>query len=231
MPQQFLRPYHPKQVPVLSSGSAASSWHRLASITSRRWPFPLAGLAADRKPSTSRLMAAVHTDVVGYSRLFALDDVETIARLREVRRSLIAPAIRRHDARLVQTSGDEMLITFDSVAQAVKCAVTIQHELATENALWPHDRQMQLRVGVDLGDVTVDETVLHGDGVIIAARLQAICPPGGVCVSRAVHERGGNRLGLPFEALGQLALKNVAQPVEAFVLWPAGTASSSPPQR
>jgi len=93
--------------------------------------------------------------------------------------------------------------------------------LALENALWPHDRQMLLRVGVDLGDVIVDGAVLHGDGVIIAARLQAACPPGGVCVSRAVHDRGGDRLGLPTEALGLLTLKNVAQPVEAFVLWPS----------
>jgi adenylate cyclase len=114
-----------------------------------------------------------------------------------------------------------MLITFDSIAEAVKCAVAIQHELALENQFWPDDRRMLLRVGVDLGDVITDGTDFHGDGVIVAVRLQAVCPPGGVCISRAVHDRGGDRLGLPYETLGILTLKNVAKPVEAFVLWPS----------
>jgi adenylate cyclase len=102
----------------------------------------------------------------------------------------------------------------------VKCAVSIQSELAVENRFWPDDRRMLLRVGVDLGDVITDGTDFHGDGVIVAARLQAVCPPGGVCISGAVHDRGGDRLGLPYEALGALTLKNVPKPVEAFVLWP-----------
>jgi adenylate cyclase len=165
-------------------------------------------------------MASVHIDMVGYSRLFALDDTGTVARLRQLRRNLITPAIQQHHGRLLQTAGDSMLITFDSITQAVTCAVTIQHELTIENGLWPHDRQMRLRVGVDLGDVFVDGTDFHGDGVIGAARLQVVCPPGGVCVSQAVHDRGGNRLGLVSEALGPLRLKNCARPVEAFVLWP-----------
>ena len=176
---------------------------------------------AGKRRDGSRLMAAVHTDIVGYSRLFAQDDIGTIARLRHLHRCLMAPAIRRHRAHLVQTAGDAMLIIFDSVSQAIRCAVAIQHELAIENSLWPDDRQMQLRMGVDLGDIVVDGPVLHGDGVIVAARLQAICPPGGVCISRAVHDRGGERLGLRSEALGSLMLKNVARPVDAFVLWPS----------
>jgi adenylate cyclase len=166
-------------------------------------------------------MAAVHTDMVEYSRLFGIDDTGTVARMRDLRRGLIGPAIRRHRGRLVQTAGDSMLITFASVADAVKCAVTIQYELAIENSVWPDDRRMRLRVGVDLGDVISDGRDFHGDGVIIAARLQAVCPPGGVCISRAVHDRGGDRLGLPYEALGPLMLKNVVRPVEAFVLWPS----------
>ena len=160
--------------------------------------------------------------MVGYSRLFGLDNAGTIARWRDLRRRLIIPVIRYHHGKLAQTAGDSMLIMFDSITQAVKCAVTIQSELAIENTLWPADRRMDLRVGVDFGDVIVEGTNFHGDGVIIAARLQAVCPPGGVCVSRAVHDKAGDRLGLPYEALGPLTLKNIARPVEAFVLWPAG---------
>jgi adenylate cyclase len=136
-----------------------------------------------------------------------------------LRRTVFAPAIRRHRGRLVQTAGDSMLITFDSVVQAVKCAVAIQDGLHMRNQGWPPDLQIHLRMGIDLGDIIADGTDFHGDGVIIAARLQAVCPPGGVCVSRAVHDRSGDRLGLPFEALGPLALKNLERPVEAFVLW------------
>ncbi len=113
-----------------------------------------------------------------------------------------------------------MLVTFDSVAEAVKCAVTIQYQLARQNDGWPDDSSLLLRMGVDLGDVIRDGRGYHGNGIIIAVRLQEICPPGGVCVSRAAHERGGERLGLPFEPLGALLLKNVPQPVEAFLLHP-----------
>ncbi len=219
MLRRFFVPY-PKPVPALSFGSALSGTDRPAragSILARL----LADRMARRDGQAGRLMAAVHADMVGYSRLFRLDDTGTVARLRDMRRSLITPAIRRHHGRLVQTGGDSMLITFDSITEAVKCAVTIQHDLAIANDRWPHDRTMRLRMGVDVGDVIADGTDFHGDGVIVAARLQELCPPGAVCISGAVHDRGGDRLGLPFEALGPLALKNIAQPVEAFVLWPS----------
>ena len=116
-----------------------------------------------------------------------------------------------------------MLVIFESVAQAVQCGVAIQSAAARDDDDGPHDRRMRFRIGVDLGDIIMDGMNFHGDGVIVATRLQALCPPGGICVSRAVHERGGDRLGLPTQALGPLALKNVARPVEAFVLWPART--------
>lgn len=214
MLSRFLLPY--QSIPSLSADN--SPWSRLASIGSGRWL--VAGRFAARRGSASRTMTVVYADVVGYGRLFALDDTGTVARLRDLRRRLAAPAIRRHHGRLVQTAGDSMLITFDSIGEALKCAVSIQRELAVENQLWPDDRRMQLRIGVDLGDVITDGTDFHGDGVIVAARLQAVCPPGGVCISGAVHDRGGDRLGLPYEALGALTLKNVPKPVEAFVLWP-----------
>ena len=139
-----------------------------------------------------------------------------------MRRRLIVPAIRQHRGTLAQSAGDSMLIMFDSITQAVKCAVTIQFGLAKENTLWAADRRMDLRMGVDFGDVIEEGMNFHGDGVIIAARLQAVCPPGGVCISRAVHDKVSNQLGLPYKSLGALTLKNIARPVEAFVLWPDG---------
>ncbi|HEY4042732.1 MAG TPA: adenylate/guanylate cyclase domain-containing protein [Rhodopila sp.] len=178
------------------------------------------GRGVSARANVTRLLAAVYADMAGYSRLFALDDTGTVARLRTLHRESIEPAIRHHQGRLVQTGGDSMLIIFESVGQAVRCAVTIQSETANHGDGWPGDRMMRFRIGVDLGDIIMDGTDFHGDGVIVATRLQAICPPGGVCISRAVHERGGERLGLPTQALGPLALKNVARPVEAFVLWP-----------
>jgi class 3 adenylate cyclase len=209
-----------KREAALFFGNAPSMRDRLLASYRKIWSFIWKDLFLRRNGCIGRLMVAVHTDMVEYSRLFANDDTGTVARLRDLRRGLVAPAIRRHRGRLVQTAGDSMLITFNSVTEAVKCAVTIQRELAIQNNNWPADSRMRLRVGIDLGDVILDGGDFHGDGVIIAARLQAVCPPGGVCISQAVHDRGGDRLGLPSERLGPLKLKNVARPVEAFVLWP-----------
>jgi adenylate cyclase len=215
---RFLIPYQPRPAPALTLRNARSGVDRAAKT--KCWPQILVDRITRRNGHSGRLMAVVYADMAGYSRLFRLDDTGTVSRLRDMYRFLIAPAVRRHHGRLVQTAGDSMLITFDSISEAVRCAVTIQYELAIENDVWPADRTMRLRVGVDMGDVIVSGRDFHGDGVIVAARLQEICPPGGVCISRAVHDRGGDRLGLPFEALGSLMLKNIAQPVEAFVLRP-----------
>jgi class 3 adenylate cyclase len=218
---QYLVPQHPSQVPTTSIGRApleqAVSWP----VGSRRWwATTLVDRIAGRGRPARRLMAVVHTDIVSYSKLFGFDNLGTVVRLKDLRRRLFEPSIRHHHGRLVQTAGDSMLITFKSISQAVRCAVTIQYALAIDNDVWPDDRRILLRVGVDLGDVIAEGWNFHGDSVIIAARLQAVCPPGGVCISRAAHDRAGERLGLPCEALGLLALKNVASPVEAFVLWP-----------
>jgi adenylate cyclase len=217
MLRRFLDVYHPRPMPALAVEGARSNDDltapslrpSLAAAARRAWP----------SRSVGRLMAALYADLAGYSRLFHRDDTGTVARLRQMHR-LIRPAIRWHGGRLVQTAGDSLLVTFDSVGEAVKCAVTIQYELARHNDGWPDDGSLRLRMGVDLGDVIRDGRDYHGSGIIIAVRLQEICPPGGVCVSRAAHERGGERLGLPFEPLGALLLKNVPHPVEAFVLRP-----------
>jgi adenylate cyclase len=208
-----------KSIPVTPGASQAPAWRRWVELVNRRWPIVLPGTVPGRVPIT-RLMAVVFADMAGYSLLFALDDTGTVARLRTLHRELIEPALRHHQGRPVQTGGDSMLIIFESVAQAVKCAVTMQSAMAINTDCRPSDQRMRFRVGVDLGDIIMDGMNFHGDGVIVASRLQAVCPPGGVCVSRAVHERGGARLGLTTEALGPLTLKNVARPVEAFVMWP-----------
>jgi class 3 adenylate cyclase len=171
-----------------------------------------------RAPSGRKLIAVVHADMVGYSRLIGLDDAGTLSRLRALRHNLIDPAINEHGGRIVQTAGDSLLIVFDSIDGAVRCAVKIQQQIPVLDGDQPPDRVMRFRVGINIGDVIVDGTDVHGDGVNVAARLQAECPPGGVCVSRAAFDHVRDRLDLDFEELGTLTLKNIARPVEAFVL-------------
>jgi class 3 adenylate cyclase len=216
MLRRFLDVYRPKPLPTLAFEGAGRRCGRTAPIL--RSCFALPALLA-WSGSRGRLLAALYADVVGYSRLFHRDDIGTVARLRAMHR-LIRPAIRWHGGRLVQTAGDAFLVTFDSVGNAVQCAVAIQYELARHNDGSPDGGSLRLRVGLDLGDVIRDGRDYHGSGVIVAVRLQEACPPGGVCVSRAAHERGAERLRLPFEPMGSLLLKNVPRPVEAFVLRP-----------
>ncbi len=156
--------------------------------------------------------------MVGYSRLVGLDDQGTLDRLRFLRREVIDPATEEHGGKIVQTGGDSLLIVFDSVDGAVRCAVKVQQETPVVDSDQPPDRAIRFRVGINLGDAIPDGTDLHGDAVNVAARLQAECPPGGICVSRSVRDHVHGRLGLEFEELGPLKLKNIARPVEAFVL-------------
>jgi len=217
---QHLVPYRPSQPAAPSFADALVEHEAWWPTGGRRWASAVIERIAGRYRLACRLMAVVHTDIVSYSRLFDIDNLGTVVRLKDLRRRLFEPSIRQYRGRLVQTAGDSMLITFDSISQAVRCAVTIQYGLTIHNDVWAEDRRILLRVGVDLGDVIAEGGNFHGDGVIVAARLQSVCPPGGVCISRAAHDRAGNRLGVPYESLGPLALKNVACPVEAFVLWP-----------
>ena len=156
--------------------------------------------------------------MVGYSRLIGLDDIGTLERLRALRRDLIDPAIDEHGGRIVNTGGDSLLIVFDSVDGAVRCAVKVQQEVPIYDRDQPADRAIRFRVGINVGDAIADGTDVHGDVVNVAARLQAECPPGGICVSRSVRDHVRDRLDLAFEELGALNLKNIARPVEAFVL-------------
>jgi adenylate cyclase len=163
-------------------------------------------------------MAVVYADMVGYSRLIGLDDEGTLERLRTLRSTLIDPAIDQHAGRIVQTGGDSLLIVFDSIDGAMRCAVKVQQQMAAYDGDHPPDRTIRFRVGINIGDAIPDGTDLHGEAVNVAERLQAQCPPGGICVTRPVRDHVQDRLGLAFEELGPLNLKNIARPVEAFVL-------------
>jgi adenylate cyclase len=183
----------------------------------------LAGKAAGGR----RLIAVVYSDVVGYSRLIGLDDAGTISRLQALRRKLIDPAVSEHGGRIAQTAGDSLLIVFDSIDGAVRCAVAVQKQIPLFDRDQPPDRAIRFRIGINIGDVIAEGTDVHGGGVNVAARLQAECPPGGICVSRAVRDHVHDRLGLTFEELGPLKLKNIARPVEAFVVRLDATAAPS----
>ena len=177
--------------------------------------------AADRIGKSSdrrKLVAVVYADMAGYSRLIGFDDAGTLERLRSLRRGVIDPAIGEHDGRIVQTSGDSLLIVFNSIDGAVRCAMKVQQQVPIYDGDQPLDRAIRFRIGIDIGDAIADGTDLHGDAVNIAARLQAECPPGGICVSRSVRDHVHGRLDLAFEERGSLNLKNIARPVEAFVL-------------
>jgi adenylate cyclase len=171
------------------------------------------------KPNDRRkLIAVAHMDMVGYSRLIGLDDQGTLERLRALRSNVIDPTIGEHGGRIVQTGGDSLLIVFDSIDGAVRCAVKVQQQVPSRDRDQPPDRAIRFRIGINLGDAIADGSDLHGDAVNVAARLQAECPPGGICVSRSVRDHVHGRLDLAFEELGALNLKNIARPVEAFVL-------------
>ena len=165
-----------------------------------------------------KLVAVVYADMAGYSRLIGLDDAGTFERLRELRRDLIDPAMARHGGTLMSTAGDSLLVTFGSIIPAMRFAVDVQRGVPDFDGDYAPDNRMRFRMGVNVGDVIPDDANLHGDGVNIAARLQSVCPPGAICVSRVVRDHVGNRLGIGFKELGAITLKNIARPTEAFLL-------------
>ncbi len=163
-----------------------------------------------------RLTAILAADVAGYSRLMGEDEAGTLARLRAHRRELIDPLIAEHKGRIVKTTGDGMLIEFPSVVEAVACAVAVQLGMAERNADVSVDQRIVFRVGINLGDIIVEGDDIHGDGVNVAARLEALADPGGVCVSGTVRDHTGDRLDVMFDDIGQQTLKNIARPVRVY---------------
>src|SRR3989449_3791191 len=168
-----------------------------------------------------KLTAILSADVKGYSRLMGADEVATIRTLTAYR-EVMATLIQQHRGRVVDAPGDNLLAEFASVVDAVQCAVVIQTTLKAENANLPPDRRMEFRIGLNLGDVIVEGERIYGDGVNIAARLEALAEPGGICISGTVHDHVKNKLALGYEYLGEQAVKNITKPVR---VWRGGGAA------
>ncbi len=184
-----------------------------------------------------RLAAILAADVVGYSRLIRADEEGTIAALKALRADLIDPKLAEHNGRIVKLMGDGMLVEFASVVDAVRAAVETQEAVTEHNADLPENKRIEFRVGINLGDVVIDGDDIHGDGVNVAARLEGIAEPGGICVSGMVYEGVRDRIDVPFEDLGEQEVKNIERPVRVW-RWlsgvgaaPAGAlgATDSPP--
>ena len=163
-----------------------------------------------------RLSAIMAADVVGYSRLMGGNEVGTLTALKRHRAEMIDPCIAKHQGRIVKLTGDGMLVEFPSVVSAVECACSVQREMRERNVAVPEDRRIEFRIGVNLGDVIVDDDDIYGDGVNVAARLEGVAKPGGVAVSSAVRDNIGNKLDLVFEDMGDQDLKNIEFPVRAY---------------
>ncbi len=177
-----------------------------------------------------RLAAILAADVAGYSRLMGLDEAGTLARLNALRRDLIDPRVREHKGRIVKTTGDGILIEFPSVVEAVACALAVQRGNSARNAATPQDQRIEFRIGINTGDVIVEDEDIHGDGVNIAARLEALAEPGAICVSGIVQGQVEGRLDCAFEDQGEQNLKNIARPVRVY-RWCTAAARSSNPAR
>jgi class 3 adenylate cyclase len=174
--------------------------------------------------STRRLAAILAADVAGYSRLMGADEEGTHERLRRHLRDLVDPKIKEHRGRIVKNTGDGMLVEFSSVVDAVRSAVEMQQAMADRNAETEEDKRITFRIGINLGDVIVEEGDIYGDGVNVAARLEALAEPGGICISRVVRDQIRDKLPYPFEDKGEQSVKNIARSVRVFALRPEAVA-------
>jgi TolB-like protein/Tfp pilus assembly protein PilF len=179
-----------------------------------------------------RLAAILAADVVGFSRLMEQDETGTLAALKARRRDVVSPLIGKHQGRLVKVMGDGVLIEFASAVSAVQCAIDLQRDTATANETLPEDKRIVMRVGINLGDVIVEGSDLYGDGVNIAARLEALAEPGGICISAKVHDEVRGKIDATFADCGDQQLKNMEAPVRAW-RWidGSGTSAAAAPPR
>jgi adenylate cyclase len=183
-------------------------------------------------PAVRRLTAILAADVAGYSRLMGADEEGTHERLRAHLRELVDPKIGEHRGRIVKNTGDGLLAEFASVVDAVRCAVEIQRGMIDREPEVPEERRIKFRIGVNLGDVIAEEEDIFGDGVNVAARLEALAEPGGICISRVVRDQIRDKLPYPFEDKGEQSVKNLARPVRVYALRTQGVAdprASNPP--
>src|SRR6266853_1148896 len=176
-----------------------------------------------------RLTAILAADVVGYSRLMGVDEEGTLAALKMLRREVADPKIKEHRGRIVHTTGDGLLSEFASVVDAVRCAVEVQREMAARNADVPAERRIEFRIGINLGDIISDDNDIYGDGVNVAARLEALAEPGGICVSRVVRDQVRDKLDVAFEDQGEQQVKNIARPVRVFRVRLGEAPAATPP--
>jgi adenylate cyclase len=188
-----------------------------------------------------RLTTILSTDVVGYSRLMAADESGTLARLKAHRKELIGPKTAEYSGRVVKLMGDGTLMEFGSVVDAVRFAVDVQHAMAERNAEVPEDQRIIYRIGINIGDIIVEGDDIYGDGVNVAARLEALAEPGaarlealaepgGICISRTVFNHVRNKVALTFEDLGESHVKNIPSPIQVYRvdLFPTDAKSVSP---
>src|SRR5271170_603176 len=179
---------------------------------------------------TRKIAAILVADVVGYSRLAGVDEERTLSRLRGLRSDLFDPAIAAHHGRIVKRTGDGSLIEFRSVVDAVRCAIEVQNGLIERNAGLPPERRIEFRVGIHLGDIVEEaDGDLMGDGVNIAARLEGLAEPGGICLASAAYEQVRDRVKEEFVDLGEKQLKNIARPVRVYAIEPGSRASDPAP--
>jgi adenylate cyclase len=167
-------------------------------------------------PAKRKLVAVVMADVVGYSRLMERDEAGTHQRLRALHDELIAPKIAEHGGRTVKTAGDGMLVEFPSATSALRCAVEVQRELGVRNLYAIPDVRIALRIGINLGDIIVDGDDIIGDDVNVAARLETLAEPGGICVASAIWEQVHEDLGIEFIDAGEQHVENISKPVRVF---------------
>jgi adenylate cyclase len=191
-----------------------------------QWLMPKASnllkrLRADKLRLERRLAAILAADVVGYSRLMSADEEGTHLRLLACRREVIAPKVREHRGRIVKYTGDGALVEFGSVVDAVRCALEMQRVILARNADLPQDRRIELRIGVNLGDIIVAPDDIYGHGVNVAARLESLAPPGGICISADAWRHVRGAIAADFVDLGEQRLKNIADPAHVFAISPA----------
>jgi class 3 adenylate cyclase len=175
-----------------------------------------------------RLAAIVAADVAGYSRLMGLDEVGTARTLRE-HRKVTDDLVAKHGGRLVKTTGDGVLLEFSSVVDAVECVVAVQAVMAKRNEGVPQDRRMLFRIGINLGDILIEGDDILGDGVNVAARLEGIAEPGGICISSSAYEQVRGKVPVNFTNLGEQTLKNIARPIRTYAVGLSANAHPTAP--
>ena len=218
----------PRLVHPLSFGVFAVDRHSRAVMLGFLHKWEEGTIATER--IQRRLAAILAADVVGYSRLMAADEAGTLAELSALRRDLIDPKIAEHGGRTVKLMGDGALVEFASVVDALECAVAIQLAMGKRNAAKPEDRRIVFRIGINVGDIIIEGDDIYGDGVNVAARLESLAEPGGICISSSVREQVLNKVPISFSDLGEQTVKNIERPIHVYYVLLEGTSSATPPE-